>query len=433
MCRLTASNINLAAMILSGTAKNLGRTNAHTDWLSRFQAIPQADQAQENSQMADIIGLFPTEKSCKEAKLAACVNNEETTIFLGLHASKENFFLVHNLEVLPKSRHQKKLLIRALHGFGESATVIILDFDEVFKRNEIHSASISSIRNFARHAKISDTTFISSLSLLTCRGLVALPLFISSKLMVLPDLAVNHVLSILLQSIANCDKKSLEQASVDPAKKEAGKKMAKEEKPAIARKLLDNPIKEILSSEEGETFSSDEDKQPLNIWAAAKKASAEKANEPSAKTAPSSEKASAPKEKTKSKLESQGSHPRHPVTASVASSSAFCGPPSGSSVSQTEAKTEATKRSPSSPPSRPLSPSNESTSPGASSVTLATVSGRASSTKQLTRPATPQPVRPQRRAPTPSTTINCCQSTSKASSKRSRMPCSASSHSTKST
>jgi hypothetical protein len=128
-------------MILTETAGNLGRTNAHVDWLSRFQAIPQADQAQENSQMADIISLFPTEKSCDEAQLAAAVHNEETTIFLGLDASKEDFFLAHNLEVLPKSRHQKKPLIRALHGLGESATVIILDFEEVIKRNQIHQHS----------------------------------------------------------------------------------------------------------------------------------------------------------------------------------------------------------------------------------------------------------------------------------------------------
>jgi hypothetical protein len=246
-------------MILTGSAENLGRTNAHADWLSRFQAIPQADQAQENSQMADIISLFPTEKSCDEATLAAAVNNEETTIFLGLDASKENFFLVHNLEVLPKSRHQKKPLIRALHGFGESATVIILDFEEVIKRNQIHSAAISIIRSFAGHAKISNSTLISSVSMLTCRGLVALPPFISSKLMAPPDLAVDHVLAIVLKSIANYDKKLLEkEASVALAKKEAEKKKAKEATPAVTGELLDDPIEEVLSSEEDEAASSDE-------------------------------------------------------------------------------------------------------------------------------------------------------------------------------
>ena len=47
-------------MILTVSAENLGCTNAHADWLSRFQSIPQADQAQETSQMPDIISLFPT-------------------------------------------------------------------------------------------------------------------------------------------------------------------------------------------------------------------------------------------------------------------------------------------------------------------------------------------------------------------------------------
>jgi hypothetical protein len=230
--------------------------------------------------------LFPTEKSCDEAQLAAAVNNEETTIFLGRDASKENFFLVHNLEVLPKSSHQKKLLIRALHGFGESATVIILNFEEVIKRNQIHSASISSIRSFAAHAKISDSTFISSMSMLTCRGLVALPRFISSKLMAPPDLAIDHVLAIVLISIANYDKKLLEkEASVALAKKEAEKKKAKKAKPAVTGELLDDPIEEVLSSEEDEAASSDEDKTPLTIWASANKASAEKGKEPSDKSA----------------------------------------------------------------------------------------------------------------------------------------------------
>jgi hypothetical protein len=301
-------------MILTGSAENLGRTNAHADWLSRFQAIPQADQAQENSQMADIISLFPTEKSCDEATLAAAVNNEETTIFLGLDASKENFFLVHNLEVLPKSRHQKKPLIRALHGFGESATVILLDFEEVIKRNQIHSASITSIRSFAGHAKISNSTFISSMSMLTCRGLVALPPFISSKLMALPDLAVDHVLAIVLKSIANYDKKLLEkEASVALAKKEAEKKKAKEAKPAVTGELVDDPIEEVLSSEEDEAASSDEDKTPLTIWASAKKASAEKGKEPSDKSPPSSEKAPTPGE-AKDKAEAR--IPKKPYTPS---------------------------------------------------------------------------------------------------------------------
>jgi hypothetical protein len=77
-------------MILDNNAINSVDPNlalGHKDWISRFTAIPQADQAKENEQMADILGLLPTDNSCDESKMVALINNEETTIFLGLDSS----------------------------------------------------------------------------------------------------------------------------------------------------------------------------------------------------------------------------------------------------------------------------------------------------------------------------------------------------------
>jgi hypothetical protein len=50
----------------------------HRDWTARFKAIPQADQTQENDQMAEILGLLPPDALCAdESKMAALINNEE--------------------------------------------------------------------------------------------------------------------------------------------------------------------------------------------------------------------------------------------------------------------------------------------------------------------------------------------------------------------
>jgi hypothetical protein len=61
---------------------------------------------------------------------------------------------------------------------------------------------------------------VSSLSLLKCRGLIALSPFISSKLMNLPDLLVDHVLAIVLKTINDYDRKmdrKKEQVTIDLA------------------------------------------------------------------------------------------------------------------------------------------------------------------------------------------------------------------------
>jgi hypothetical protein len=104
-------------MILDNTANSLHQDFAcgHKDWSSRFMAIPQMDQTKENEQMAEILNLIPTDDPCDESKMSALVNNEDTAIFLGLDASGKSILLLHNLEVLPSSRLQKKPNIRVLH------------------------------------------------------------------------------------------------------------------------------------------------------------------------------------------------------------------------------------------------------------------------------------------------------------------------------
>ncbi len=88
-------------MILQGTANYL-------NWNSRFAAIPESDKLKDNEQMKEIFELLLLAKDnpASAEKMAARINNESTTIFIGIDlADPENLILFHNLEVIPASRH----------------------------------------------------------------------------------------------------------------------------------------------------------------------------------------------------------------------------------------------------------------------------------------------------------------------------------------
>jgi hypothetical protein len=184
---------------------NINNAIGHSDWTSRFKAVPQADQTQENEQMTEIISLLPTDAACDESKMAALINNEETTIFLGLDDSYESLILLHNLEIVPSSRLQKTPMIRALHGFGAQATVITMTYSKTMRLRSIKCPSLSNIRKFVGYEQLLHSTPRTTQCLLHTRALIALPPFISSKLMDLPDLSVDHVLSTVLKTLTDYD------------------------------------------------------------------------------------------------------------------------------------------------------------------------------------------------------------------------------------
>jgi hypothetical protein len=94
----------------------------HKDWISCFLATPQPDQSKENKQMEER-------------------QNEETTIILSLNASgSESIILLHNLKVVPSSHLQKKPIMRALHGFGDCATLVTLNYTKM-----IHLSSVTTV------------------------------------------------------------------------------------------------------------------------------------------------------------------------------------------------------------------------------------------------------------------------------------------------
>jgi hypothetical protein len=207
-------------MILDNTANSLHQDFAcgHTDWSSRFMAIPQTDQTKENEQMDEIINLIPTDDPCDESKMTALINNKETTIFLGLDAaSGESILLLHILEVLPSSRLQKKPNIRALHRFGDSATTVTLNYTKTMQLASTSGcASLANIRKFTGHEQLVDSIPRTDKSRLKNRALIALPPFISSKLMALvPDLPVDHVLATVLKTIAYYDRRIQQKMTIN--------------------------------------------------------------------------------------------------------------------------------------------------------------------------------------------------------------------------
>jgi hypothetical protein len=205
-------------MILDNNAINSLHPNlalGHKDWISRFTATPQADQAKENEQMADFLGLLPINDPCDESKMVALINNKETTIFLGLDSSGKNIILLRNLEVVPSSRLQKNPIIRALHGFGYPANIVTLNYDtkmmQLFSSN---CASLTNIRKFVGYDKFTKSTPRTEKSQVKSRAIITLPPFIFSKLMNLPDLSVDHILLTVLQTVANYDCKKHQKITI---------------------------------------------------------------------------------------------------------------------------------------------------------------------------------------------------------------------------
>ena len=109
--------------------------------------------------------------------MAARINNQETTIFLGIDASNEaSFILLHDVAVVPAPHHQKEPIIHPSHGFSKTATLVTLNCKEIMKLNEIRCASITNACKFVGCDTIASTALVSSQSLLKGRGLVAPPL-----------------------------------------------------------------------------------------------------------------------------------------------------------------------------------------------------------------------------------------------------------------
>jgi hypothetical protein len=111
-------------------------------------------------------------------KMAACVNNENTTIFMGIDAADpDDFILFHNLEVISALPQQKKSIICSSHGFGKAATVVTLNCELILGLNDIAGTSMTNICKFTGLDKIPTGMVSTNLSLsLKCMGLVTLPL-----------------------------------------------------------------------------------------------------------------------------------------------------------------------------------------------------------------------------------------------------------------
>ena len=88
---MPSSKVTFVTMNLQSATNHLNQTfaNGHEDWISRFAAIPEGDTLKDNDQMKEIFELLPTKDPISEEQMAACVNNEETTTFLGINASEQ--------------------------------------------------------------------------------------------------------------------------------------------------------------------------------------------------------------------------------------------------------------------------------------------------------------------------------------------------------
>jgi hypothetical protein len=106
-------------------------------------------------------------------------------------------------------------VIRALHGFGAHATMITMNYSKTMKLVSINCPSLSNTRKFVGNEQLSFSMPRTDQCLLNTRALIALPPFISSKLMDLPDLSVDHVLSTVLKTLTDYDRKMQQRTTIN--------------------------------------------------------------------------------------------------------------------------------------------------------------------------------------------------------------------------
>jgi hypothetical protein len=157
--------------------------------------------------MTEILGILLPDASCNVSKMSALINNERDDHLPPTGCLGESSILLHNLESIPSSCLQKKSVIHALHGFGDQAIMITMNYSKTMKLVSINCPSLSNTCKFVGHQQLSYSTGGTKKWLLNARALIALPPFILSKLMDIPGQSVNHVLWTVLQTLTDHDQK----------------------------------------------------------------------------------------------------------------------------------------------------------------------------------------------------------------------------------
>jgi hypothetical protein len=88
---------------------------------------------------------------------------------------------------------------------------------KTMKLVSINCPYLSNTRNFVGHEQLSYSTPRTKKCLVNARALIALP-FISSKLMDLPDLSIDHVLSTVLKTLTDYDRKTQQRTTINLSK-----------------------------------------------------------------------------------------------------------------------------------------------------------------------------------------------------------------------
>ena len=173
-------------------------------WYDFHTKLDPEFEALENENMEDILEFVadPTDSPLNHYSVTL---RDEHGIVLAVDKSLTSLILIHNLEVLPATRQNKKPAFRALHGFGREAIPVLLDPELLSTVTDVTCPSITAIRKAVREgatdiSKLNDTSTFTGLSL------VMLPPFLAKVALDLPSLAVDKTLAAILDAIATYEK-----------------------------------------------------------------------------------------------------------------------------------------------------------------------------------------------------------------------------------
>jgi hypothetical protein len=199
---------------------------AFKTWFEKFSNPDPIFENSENADAESIVNFLATESDNPLPHFSISLRDEQG-ILLGIDSSLQSMVLLHNLEILPASRHTPNPVVRALHGFGREATPVLLTRASIELSFTHSSPSITAIRQALKDGVTDLSKLTNPQSELKTRCLVLLPPFIAKALMAMPTLSCHAVFETVMTTIATYDKES--KATSD---KEAKTSTDKEAKPA---------------------------------------------------------------------------------------------------------------------------------------------------------------------------------------------------------
>jgi hypothetical protein len=202
----------------------------------------------ENENMEEILNFF-SQPNTNALNFYSVTLRDEYGIILAIDKHLTNLIMLHKVEALPATRHNKNAMVRALHGFGKEAIPVLLDPSILEVTTTVDCPSVTTIRKAVREG-VTDITKLTRTSTYKGMSLIMLPPFIAKALLNLPNLSVDKVLAATLEAIAKYEKDNKPSSPIAAAAKPAATRLA-----AARPADLDMTLETVDSDEDSEDYA----------------------------------------------------------------------------------------------------------------------------------------------------------------------------------